>query len=378
MPSTDYSFNRYWFIFLYPQLHRYTMQTITRSAIYLLIITLFTGCLSSDKKGDKKGEPFPVEKKLHGEQVLTIDNFIPDYIDVYNDSLLCFTSTLGEKGHHIALYQLSEKTFLPPILRVGGKDGQTLGYNTFGFEQGYLWNYDPGKEKIIFTRLDSLHEAGASHFIKEMPVQGFYYSPQLVNDSTLLTSGNYFHSHDDYKLATLDMTSGKSYNQMAPYSADSSKPYTTPQKMSDESFLFLKPSKNKCVLAYRFTDRIELVDLDSRKSTIIRGQDMFEPRMKVMTRRNGTKIAYPGDESREAYVRGQVTDKYIYLLYSGNLPGGENLFYGKYIHVYDWDGKPVKRLELDNYTKDIAVTANDSLLYMYDPKSTIISVAKLN
>jgi hypothetical protein len=164
---------------------------------------------------------------------------------------------------------------------------------------------------------------------------------------------------------------------MAPYSADSSKPYTVPQKMSHESFLFLKPSKNKCVLASRFTDKIEIVDLNSRKSTIIRGQDMFEPDMKVMTKGNGKKIAYPGQDSREAYVRGQVTEKYIYLLYSGNLPGGKNLFYGKYIHVYDWDGKPVKRLELDNYTKDFAVAGNDSLLYTYDPKSKIISVAKL-
>jgi hypothetical protein len=173
------------------------------------------------------------------------------------------------------------------------------------------------------------------------------------------------------------MTSGKAYNQMAPYSADSSKPYTMPQKMSYESFLFLKPSKNKCVLACRYTDRLEIIDLDSRKSTVVRGQDMFEPNLKVMVKSNGRKIAYPGEESRQAYVRGQVTDKYIYLLYSGNMTAGKNLFYGKYIHVYDWDGKPVKRLELANYTKDFAVTANDSLLYTYDPTSTIISVAKL-
>lgn len=353
------------------------MSTIIRFPLYLFIVTLFAGCSSRDKEGEKKGAAFPVENKLHGEQVLKLDNFTPDYIDVYNDSLLCFVSTNGQKGHHISLYHLAEKTILPPILAVGGKDGQSLGFISFGFEPGYLWNYDAAKEKIIFTRLDSIHEAGASHFIKEMPVQGFYYSLQLLNDSTLLTSGNYFFSHDDYKLATLDMTSGRIYNQMAPYSADSSKPYTLPQKMSHESFLFLKPSKNKCVLASRYTDRMEIVDLESRKSTIIRGQDMFEPNLKVMAKRSGKKIAYPGEDSREAYVRGQVTDKYIYLLYSGNLPGGKNLFYGKYIHVYDWDGKPVKRLELDNYTKDFAVTANDSLLYTYDPRSTIISVAKL-
>ncbi|WP_165760272.1 BF3164 family lipoprotein [Niastella populi] len=348
-----------------------------RFPLYLIIVTLFAGCIGGDKERDKMSEAFPVENKLHGEQVLKLDNFIPDYIDVYNDSLLCFVSTIGEKGHHIALYHLAERTFLPPILRVGGKDGQTLGFNTFGFERGYFWDYDPGKEKVIFTRLDSIHEAGASHFIREMPVPGFYYSLQLLNDSTLLTSGNYFHSQDDYKLATLDLTSGRSYNHMAPYSADSSKPYTLPQKMSYESFLFLKPSKNKCVLAYRFTDRIELIDLDTRKIKVIRGQDMFEPNLKVMVKGNGKKIAYPGDESREAYVRGQVTDKYIYLLYSGNLPNGKNLFYGKYIHIYDWDGKPVKRLELDNYTKDFAVTGNDSLLYTYDPKTKNISVAKL-
>ncbi|OQP63998.1 hypothetical protein A3860_21495 [Niastella vici] len=353
------------------------MFTNTRLFLNVLAVTLFAGCYSHTPKQSKTDfEAFPVEKKLDEVELRKIDEFTPDFIDLHNDSILYFVSANGEKRYHFALYHLQEKTFLHPLLPAGRKEGQALGFHSYGFENNYLWVYDVNKEKITCTGLDSLRDTSSNHFIKELPAPGHYYSVQLLNDSTLLTSGNY-DAKDDYKIATINLMNGQISNQMTPYAPDSSASFNRAQKMAYESFLFVRPSKDKCVLASRYTDRIEIIDLNSRKSIVVKGTEGFEPEMKVVSGRDGRKISISGPNTRQAFVRGEVTNNFIYLLYSGNVDGTKHLFYGKYIYVYDWDGKPVQRLELANDVKDFAVTRNDSLLYTYNPLSKFISVAKL-
>jgi hypothetical protein len=352
---------------------------IARLSLYLLIVSLFASCFSNEpQKSKTEPQAFPIEKKMDEVELFKVDRLHPDYIDLYKDSVLCFVNARGEEGYHIALYHLAEKTFLPPLIEMGAKMGQSLSFNSFGYENKYFWCYDLNKEKIIFSGLDKIQDTSNNHSIKEMPVPGIYYSVQLLNDSTLLANGDYhFKSGNDYQLSTIDLTNGKITNQLAPYADDSSTHYNLAKKMAYESFLFVKPSKNKCVLACRYTDRIEIVDLNSGKSKFVSGPEGFKPEMKVLPGRDGKKISIPGRDTRQAYVRGQVTNNYIYLLYSGNKEGTPHLFFGKYIYVYDWEGNPVQRLELNDDVIDFAVTGNDSLLYTYNPRSKFIHVAKL-
>lgn len=353
------------------------MFTNTRLFLNVLAVTLFSGCYSHTPHNAKTDfEAFPVEKKLNEIELRKIDEFTPDFIDLHNDSILYFVSANGDKGYHFALYQLTEKTFLHPQLPTGRKEGQSLSFHSYGFENNYLWVYDVNKEKIIFSGLDSIRDTSSNHFIKELPAPGHYYSVQLLNNTTLLTSGNY-DAKDDYKIATMNLMNGQTTNQMTPYASDSSAPFNRAQKMAYESFLFVRPSKDKCVLASRFTDRIEIIDLNSQKSIIVKGPEGFDPEMKVVNGRDARKISIHGPNTRQAFVRGEVTNNFIYLLYSGNVNGTKHLFYGKYIYVYDWAGNPVQRLELGNDVKDFAVSHNDSLLYTYNPMSKFISVAKL-
>jgi hypothetical protein len=353
------------------------MFTNTRLFLYLFIVSMFAGCYSQDPQKVKTDfTSFPDEKKVDEVKLLAIDQLRPDFIDLYNDSVLSLVSANGENGYHFALFHLAEKAFLHPQLEMGRKEGQALGFHSYGFEPRYLWAYDVNKEKVIFSGLDSLRDTSCNHFIKEKPVPGHYYSVQLLNDTTLLASGNY-DSKDDFKISTVNLTDGRITNQMTSYSSDTSVPYNRAQKMAYESFLFVKPSRNKCVLASRYTDRIEIIDLNSGTSKVVKGPEGFEPRMKVIAGRDGKKVSVSGPDTRQAFVRGEVTNNFIYLLYSGNKDGTPHLFYGKYIYVYDWEGKPVQKLELNNDVKDFAVTSNDSLLYTYDPASKFISVAKL-
>lgn len=352
------------------------MIATTSRFLYLFTACLFLGCFNADvKTGKTQPQGFPVEKKVNEAELLKTNELSPDYIDLYKDSIICLVSARGANGYHIAPYHLTEKTFLQPKVPAGGKEGKALSIGSLGFGNEYCWSYDRNKEKIIFTGLDNLRDT-SNHFLKEIDIPGFHYSVQLLNDSTALTGGNYY-ADDNFQLSIMNLVNGKIINQWAPYGNDSSSHYNMAQKTAYESLVFVKPSKDKCVVAYRYADRIEIVDLLSGKTNMVNGPEGYDPDMKVITGHDGKKISIRSSDTRQAFVRGKVTDNFIYLLYSGNKDGTPHRFYGKYVYVYDWEGRPVQRLELTNYSMDIAVTSNDAILYTYNPVSGSIHVAKL-
>ncbi|MBP3833630.1 MAG: hypothetical protein ILA03_06705 [Bacteroidaceae bacterium] len=101
-------------------------------------------------------------------------------------------------------------------------------------------------------------------------------------------------------------------------------------------------------------------------------------------------FAYTGKESRSigetpdcrvGFCGLTCTDNYIYALYSGKTM--ENLtsaFRASHVFVYDWEGRPVKRYELEKELfGDIGVDEDAGILYgiSYDPEGCIIEY-KLN
>ncbi len=350
---------------------------LTRLFLCQIMLLLFTSCSSqTSKKVQKDFDAFPVNRKLEEQRLLKVSGLHPNDMGLYQDSILCLVNSTGRQKHHFALYNLSQKAFISPRLAYGRKAGRALSFLSYGIEKQYVWAYDINKEKIIFAGVDSAWER--DHPLKERSVPKFYYSVQLLNDTTLLASGDYYADHDNYKISILDLLTGKTIRQLIPYSDSSSAPYTRAQKMAEESFLFVKPTKDKCVLACRYADRIEIVDLHSGKSTMVQGPEGFESDMQEFTGNDGIKISTRGPETRYAFVGGAMTNHCIYLLYSGNKDKTNLPYYGQYIYVYDWNGKPVQRLELKNKVLDFTVTADDSLIYTYNPRSKYISVAKIN
>lgn len=84
------------------------------------------------------------------------------------------------------------------------------------------------------------------------------------------------------------------------------------------------------------------------------------------------------DETRYAFVNGAVTDKYIYLLYSGKLNSGIHPEYGKYIYQYDWSGDPIKKWVLDREILSLGLSHDDKTLYAYDPNNGNILQTLIN
>ena len=91
-------------------------------------------------------------------------------------------------------------------------------------------------------------------------------------------------------------------------------------------------------------------------------------------------FAHPYENNREGYIDSYATDKRVYLLYSGrsiedtNVNSHEKARLANQIHVYDWNGKPIKKFETDVDLEKICINETENIIYAiaYNPDPEIV------
>ena len=65
------------------------------------------------------------------------------------------------------------------------------------------------------------------------------------------------------------------------------------------------------------------------------------------------------------HLKACATDEYVYTLYSGRnyKDDKDRAFQSNLIHVYDWEGKLVKKLQLDIDIQQMAVSKDNRKIY---------------
>ena len=341
----------------------------------LLPLFLLDACSSRGQDINKDAlsfKKFPQEVKIEllepvlHEKLPMIDSFV-----LYQDSLaFC---KIPNSSYHLKVIDLKNKLDLGGFIPSGRKPGQVLGFISFGLSKDDAWFYDILKDELFVTPVRSML-AGENEY-KAYKIPNFYYSAQMLNDSTFLGSGDY---GSNYWLAAIDLKTDAVNEAFIPYLPSSSNQELSKiEKTAYESFLYLKPSGEKCILASRYADRIQVIDLESRNSKIIMGPKVFEPDMVIMMDYDEQEMSARGGDTRLTFVQGTTTNNYIYLLYSGNQHQGIHHNFGKIIYVYDWDGNPIKKIELPEYVVSIAVTSDERTLYAYSVKDKEIKIGWL-
>lgn len=343
--------------------------------LYFTIILTFITCGNKIAIKEKAFtfDKFPIESYLNESNYLEIESIKVDGFMLYQDSLLIIRNAANSSKWHFSVTNLNSKTYITNILESGRQPEQAMGFLSYGIFDQNLWVYDIIKNQVIIGNLDSIAD-GNTRFNQNMSMPSFYYAAQLTNSQELIGSGDY---QSDYWITKIDLSNGLKTKQFGPYTTDPDYLWTTPQKMAYESFLFLKSSNDKCVVAGRYSDRIQIFDLNTGSSKIIKGPENYEPELLTLKGNDGKELSVRGQNTRYAFVKGKTTDQYIYLLYSGNNHESQHLHYGKYIYVYDWNGTPVKKITLSDYMLDFVISSDDSKLYTYNPKTKYIMHANL-
>ncbi len=341
-----------------------------------LILLLFLGACSKHlTKTAAQGtelSKFQIIQTADEPDYMELGMYNPNGLILYHDTVLIIRNTSDNSTHHFTSINLNNRELIGQHLEAGFKTGQSMDFLSYGIVSSNLWVYDLRKQKVILNPI--LHSEREASEANELALTSFYYSIQMDSDSTIIGSGNY---KSDYKLSRLNLVTVEVIDELIPYAKTGSKKLSREDKMANESFLSLKPSADKCVLAARYADQIEIVDLESRESIIAKGAEGFEADVSFMTGSDGTKLMVRNASTRFAAVRLKATDNYIYVLFSGSTEQASYPYFGKNIYVYDWNGTAVKQIELQDYINDFVVTMDDTRIYTYNPQTKLLKTAEI-
>lgn len=283
-----------------------------------------------------------------------------------SDSSIYLWNRDGAQDYFFYRFSPEGKQLPGTFIKGGTGAGQVYGAMSGGVLHGMLWTHDFVLNKLV--------TASADNRIKEYNVTPSFYSVQLIDSTRLLGTAP---AGSTARLEMLDLASGAIVQQ---YGSLGTPPPGTPEgawNQAFESLLLLSPTGNKAVAACRFTDRIELFDLTTKKSTLIKGPENFEVAFKPI-KVAGVYMMERVTKTRFAFISGYATDRFIYLLYSGLQHETPHHSDAKYIYVYNWQGNPVKKYLLNNYVMSIAVSAGNHWLYAFDAASGALLKATIN
>tara|TARA_R100000935_G_scaffold45914_1_gene69102 strand:- start:8072 stop:9115 length:1044 start_codon:yes stop_codon:yes gene_type:complete len=345
-------------------MHLLGMKKLKNIVFFLLIL----GCKSENIfENSITFESFPKKEKLKPKFLHKMEDIAVDGLLAYNDSTLLIRHKANSSKYHFSTFDINKKLITTNLLEAGSGQNQSMAFLSYGVMDNEVWVFDIVKNELITTRIDT--NVTANDLLSRSE-SNFYYNIQPINDSIYLGSGDY---DSDFRFSFVNLRNNEVVKRVARYPKNISRA----QKNSYESFLFINPSRDKAVLAGRYTDMVQVLNLENDESVIHKGPEDLTNYYDVMVRGDGKEISVRNDRTRYAFVKGATTNNFIYLLYSGNIHNGSNLYYGKEVFVYDWQGKPIKKLILPDYILDIAISSDDSIIYTYNPKTGSIEFSNL-
>lgn len=340
-----------------------------------LLILFITIQLSSCKDkiiindSNKTFTNFPIEKQLELKKLVkTKFGNVRQIITI--DSTLILKNH-GGPGYNLYNYSLKTHTFSKPYIPRGKDLKQVLGLTNIGVYKNSLYLNDFTAKKMMLLNKNNAIKDSSNLDIKEFSFKGNrFYRSILINNLKCVCTGS---EKSKYKIQIIDLPTGKIIDE---FGRLRNRPKNTPLHIITKASLtqtFTSPNSEKVVLAYIHTDVIEIFDINTKKSISLKGPENFNTEFK-----NYQNRWFETEKTRVAYIGGSVTDKHIYLLYSGKYFSDKNAYRSKYIFVYDWNLKPIKKIKLNMDVSQISISNDDKTLYSFDKNSKNIIYAKLN
>lgn len=291
-----------------------------------------------------------------------------------SDSVLIFMNSRNGTDYFFYNYSLKKNILSEGFLKKGRGPNEALGVSSAGIFNNSFWIYDITLKKILTINKSKILADSLSPVFNEYFPKEEFRGIDFIDSLSYLTVGD---NISTFKIVQKDLTTNTKITEFGQFENISSKKNITAFKDAYTCYIYTKPSGVKFVLPYRYTDVIEIYDVKKNTNIAIQGPLCFNVDYKE-AKTNGYFYMLKTKKTRKAFVSGTVTDKFIYLVYSGNLYKDDNWSYGKYIFVYDWEGHPVKKIILDRYVYTIAVSADDKTIYSYDKKNGYVIYSSLN
>lgn len=344
------------------------------SVLVFLFLYLF-GCKDPEiilNENQRVFSEFPVEDSINFKEVFDYKEGVPRKMFLLDSNLIICNYSAK---YFIYCYSLNNK-LSEGYLKKGRGPNETIGAFDCGIINGSLLVHDISLKKILTTNIAEILANKSSVLFKKYPVNDFYQQINFTDSIHFLAVGIPTTSS---KISEVDLISGERINEFGKFS------YIPPEiplegcKDAYYSLLFSRPSGGRFVLPYFNTDVIEIYNIKDKTCIAVQGPENIKADFKFRRNRRGIYFADITKNTRKAFIGGSVTDKYIYLLYSGELEmNGHGESSANSIYIYDWDGNPIKKLVLNKSASVISVSRDDKLIMAYGDATGYLLQASIN
>jgi hypothetical protein len=240
---------------------------------------------------------------------------------------------------------------------------------------GDAWIFDLSLRRMTRLRLGAVAEPEVQEVVNLDDGGGVFLHPAWLTDSTFVVSGIY-PRHSDGRVMLANRTGGfiRMIGQPPRHPGTTVIP-TTVLQHAYEGPVSVRPDRSRFAIATRQADRVEFFRSDGTPIAHAVGSNGFLPKFETSQRAEGVAMA-TGDDLRAGYVDLASTDQHVFALFSGKRrnEAGSRTFFGGQVHVFDWTGRIVARLELDEPALTIALSPDESRLYAvrHEPEPSIV------
>jgi hypothetical protein len=243
---------------------------------------------------------------------------------------------------------------------------------------GDAWIFDLSLRRMTRLRLVGTAEPVVQEVVNLDDGGGVFLHPVWLTDTTFVASGIY-PMHADGRLMLAGRTGGfiRMIGQPPQHPGAAAIP-TTVLQHAYEGPVTVSPDRSRFAIATRQADRVEFFRSDGTPVAQVVGSTGFLPQFETSQRADGVAMA-TGDDLRAGYVDLASTDKHVFALFSGKRrdEAGSRTFFGGQVYVFDWAGRIVARLGLDEPALTIALSPDERLLYAirHEPEPSVVRYA---
>lgn len=182
-----------------------------------------------------------------------------------------------------------------------------------------------------------------------------------LNDSTFLGAGTY---QSKYQYLLFDNQNRILDYDVKVYNAEDEAFYSYTVYLSNQGSLVKHPTQAKFAYALNFSSNIDFIEIVNDKIKQVKslrlGNPVYRPNIDATGKFHTVDFA---EETITGYVNLCATEKFVYALYS-NKKVFANQRRGQYIMIFDWEGNPVKKYDLDTNVYSIAVDEGKHRIFL--------------
>lgn len=337
------------------------LKNMKINILFFSALIFLTSCESSEEKNIKINEN---ELEIEDFQIIESLSFKKyfDYIGgtpynfITSDSGLYIHDKDGKNNKIVHFYNFQKQELTESFIGKGNGLYESFSPKTLSLKNGHFMLFEFTMKKVIDKNL-------LNGEFREINLPNYFDKIKILNNDYLIGSG----SHESKKkFQILNRSNGELVEEFGDFTK-------SPENLNSEAlknyFQFsmeINPNEFLVASAYRWHDCIEIFNIQTKESFSIKGPFQIDNFDALLVNQSGELIFDRGPEVQHCFISASVSKNYIYVLFSGKRDKEENAFFGKEVFIYDWNGKPIKKIILDREVMTISVSPDDKKLYAFD------------